>query len=713
MTRGGKKGQPRAQPQLLEEEEQPPGNSPITIDWNNPELPPWAEAERNETVESRSENTPRAFSSYSPMVDPNEGTTLDFVPLSEINGHKCAKIVGEDIEEEIAYWMYLLDRGLFMNGCHSNVITARCLGTRRTHVGRRNSTRKNGGLKTAHHLLKILSSPKLTYKAPHSKQQMLKKEWTMIFREGMNGPTKQEDLKIFLSQQQAGLIGFIETKVQLQKVDHHPSKYCFKTLQKSDQLIHGEVIHYSTSKKFHLTYVYGRNLEEQRQPLWDALKSITSIVDDAPWSVQGDFNAMLHSGDRIGGVEVTEGEITDYADCLLQCGLHEFHHTGAFFTWANKTIWSRIDRAFYNDFWHDSFDFTHVRYLADRAFYNDFWHDSFDFTHVRYLARGLFDHSPIALSFPSCPKPKSSFQLCDVWAKDESFKTIILSSMQQQQSHTCLGALKALLCKMRHPLKQLNRSRFADIYTQQAKAREELTIIQAQLHQDPANGDRIQKEIKCKDQHYSICNLSSKQVKAKFRVYPERDYRVNEGYQWLLQTTAKPSSTNLIWTRTSLPRHSFTAWMFMHQRLLVLSRVGRYTKLQSMECSFCHQKEETQEHLFFECRYAVAIWDGFQKEWGIKLELTGMEPYLKSLTKLKQSRKIRGVIYALFNAVTYNIWKAKNHSVFKNRTLPPQQILHEVRDHITRRILHLHHYKHNYNTCIDFILNGQMRLGSS
>ncbi|KAJ8422865.1 LOW QUALITY PROTEIN: hypothetical protein Cgig2_031642 [Carnegiea gigantea] len=87
-----------------------------------------------------------------------------------------------------------------------------------------------------------------------------------------------------------------------------PSRYSFKTLPKTDQLIHGEVIQFSTSEKFYLTY-----------PL-------------------GDFNAVLYQGDKIGGVEVTDGEIRDYVNCLLQCGLHEFNHTGAYFTWANKTI---------------------------------------------------------------------------------------------------------------------------------------------------------------------------------------------------------------------------------------------------------------------------------------------------------------------------------------------------------------------------------------
>ena len=143
----------------------------------------------------------------------------------------------------------------------------------------------------------------------------------------------------------------------------------------------------------------------------------------------------------------------------------------------------------------------------------------------------------------------------------------------------------------------------------------------------------------------------------------------------------------------------------------MLSRAGRYTKLQSMECKFYHQKDETEENLFFECQYATVIWEDFQKEWGIKLEMTGMELCLTSLTKLKQSRNTRGVLYALINAVTYYICKARNHLVFKNQTLTPQQILHEAREQITQRILHLHHYKHNYNTCIDFIYSRQVRLG--
>ncbi|KAJ8420679.1 hypothetical protein Cgig2_024212 [Carnegiea gigantea] len=44
------------------------------------------------------------FPSYTSMVDPNEGTALEFIPATDINGAKCAKLVEEDVVDEINYW---------------------------------------------------------------------------------------------------------------------------------------------------------------------------------------------------------------------------------------------------------------------------------------------------------------------------------------------------------------------------------------------------------------------------------------------------------------------------------------------------------------------------------------------------------------------------------------------------------------------------------
>ena len=54
----------------------------------------------------------------------------------------------------------------------------------------------------------------------------------------------------------------------------HPRRYHFSPIHKTDQLFHGEIMHLSINRRFYLTLVYGRNLEDQRLPLWEDLGSI-------------------------------------------------------------------------------------------------------------------------------------------------------------------------------------------------------------------------------------------------------------------------------------------------------------------------------------------------------------------------------------------------------------------------------------------------------
>ena len=69
---------------------------------------------------------------------------------------------------------------------------------------------------------------------------------------------------------------------------------------------------------------------------------------EEPWCELGDFNSVLHKGEKIGGNEVLDSELKDFSYCLRHSGLQEFIHHGASFSWTNKTIWSRIYSALHN-----------------------------------------------------------------------------------------------------------------------------------------------------------------------------------------------------------------------------------------------------------------------------------------------------------------------------------------------------------------------------
>lgn len=160
-------------------------------------------------------------------------------------------------------------------------------------------------------------------------------------------------------------------------------------------------------------------------------------------------------------------------------------------------------------------------------------------------------------------------------------------------------------------------------------------------------------------------------VKERFSTYPKDEYKVNEGYKWLLNSATNTPWVDIIWSRTSTPRHSFIAWLLMQSKLPVLQHIGRFTQIPSMQCRLCQCDIETQEYLFFECAYAVEIWTRFERHWGLKLQIIGMEQGIRSVYNLKLRRKTRRLVYAMITAIIYNIWQARNHLIFKNQRTTP------------------------------------------
>ena len=101
----------------------------------------------------------------------------------------------------------------------------------------------------------------------------------------------------------------------------------------------------------------------------------------------GDFNAVLSKDDRIGGNAVTDHDIQEMSSFMESYEVLEMPSSGVFFSWTNKTIWSRIDRVFINSLWHEAFDYT----LA------------------KYLLPGLSDHSSILIQSLVAPRPPPQF----------------------------------------------------------------------------------------------------------------------------------------------------------------------------------------------------------------------------------------------------------------------------------------------------------------
>ncbi|KAJ8420807.1 hypothetical protein Cgig2_019766 [Carnegiea gigantea] len=120
----------------------------------------------------------------------------------------------------------------------------------------------------------------------------------------------------------------------------------------------------STNKKFHIIFVYGMNHEHPRQQMWEELKALSQQMTETS-CILGDFNAILHKEDRRGGNAIQDIELKEMTDLLEYSELQEMRWNGAYFSWTNKTTWSRIDRALINLHWYETFDFTQNQYLTN------------------------------------------------------------------------------------------------------------------------------------------------------------------------------------------------------------------------------------------------------------------------------------------------------------------------------------------------------------
>lgn len=107
-----------------------------------------------------------------------------------------------------------------------------------------------------------------------------------------------------------------------------------------------------------VTFVYGNNVLEDREGLWQELGRLASLTLE-PWLVLGDFNNVLRSDDRLGGLSVTDAECDAFQSVLINSQLQELSYIGWPYTWCNRQwhnlIYSKIDRCFGNIPWFQSY----------------------------------------------------------------------------------------------------------------------------------------------------------------------------------------------------------------------------------------------------------------------------------------------------------------------------------------------------------------------
>ncbi|XP_059288638.1 uncharacterized protein LOC132041992 [Lycium ferocissimum] len=291
---------------------------------------------------------------------------------------------------------------------------------------------------------------------------------------GLNGLNKQREVKLLCNELELGIMCFIETRIKVHKVgsvvegmfggweyrSNHAAHYNGRLLlvwrkdwfdvvieSEAAQAMTCQITCLSRQLRFNATFVYAFNQKEERKELWNYIMQLN--LRSGPWVVLGDFNAVLHAEDRIGGTQVTYAEIVDFQHCLDTCGLVELPTNGGKYTWTDnqdERIFSRIDWVFVNGEWMD--DMPDCR--------------------ANILPAGVSDHCPIVVQMVKCIKKKRrAFKLRQCLVSTSDFHKVVEHGWCTDIAGYKMFQVVQKLKMLKSNLKQLHRQHFSNIVQEQ------------------------------------------------------------------------------------------------------------------------------------------------------------------------------------------------------------------------------------------------------
>ncbi|CAN7125978.1 unnamed protein product, partial [Brassica rapa subsp. narinosa] len=126
-----------------------------------------------------------------------------------------------------------------------------------------------------------------------------------------------------------------------------------------------------------------------------------------------------------------------------------------------------------------------------------------------------------------------------------------------------------------------------------------------------------------------------------------------------------------VWFKGHIPKHAFTMWIAVLDRLPTRNRLASWGMLTPISCCLCSSSDESRDHIFVECDYTKELW----RQMLIKLSDTTrtFDSWLHLLAwcSLNTNKSQKTLRKTAVQAIIYNIWTERNKRIFNNQVLAP------------------------------------------
>lgn len=165
-------------------------------------------------------------------------------------------------------------------------------------------------------------------------------------------------------------------------------------------------------------------------------------------------------------------------------------------------------------------------------------------------------------------------------------------------------------------------------------------------------------------------------------------YSASEGYKSISaipNVPPNPAQWHFIWGSPSLPKIDFFCWTLAHNSILTRDNLRRRGMEGPSWCNLCKSEEETADHLFLTCSFALEVWKGVLMLNADNFDLPrNIQNLFQSWSKLSPYDLSKNILLKncwlwIPKFVCWKLWLERNNRIFRNESCNPLKVITKIK----------------------------------